>query len=248
MIRTIFLFAFLLFPSLASASEVDVEKIVREVDKLYRSSASYAEMSMTIETPDWKRTLEMKAWTRTMDETFIRILSPKKDAGIATLRRGKEMWNYYPKVDKVLKVPPSMMMGSWMGSDFTNDDLVKESSFLEDYNYRLITPKKPLADYYYIEFIPKTQTVTVWGKIIIAARKKDYIPVEESFFDEKGVLMRVMWLSDIKEMGGKLIPAFIEIIPRSKEGQKTTLRYKTAVFATSINSDVFTLRNLRRRD
>lgn len=234
-------------PSAAALENPDVRKIVGEVDRLYRSSSSYCEVRMEISTPDWKRALELKVWTRGMDETFIRIVFPKKDAGISTLRCGGEMWNYYPNVDKTMKVPPSMMMSSWMGSDFTNDDLVKESSMLEDYNYRLLSPEGALPEYYYIELVPKKQTVTVWGKIAVTVRKEDYIPVEEVYFDEKGARMRVMKLSEIKEMGGRKIPALIELFPVNKKENKTTLRYEKAVFDIPAGEDVFTLRNLQKR-
>ena len=119
----------------------DVEAIVKKMDQLYRSETSHAEMEMQIATPHWERTLAMTVWTKGMDHTFIRITAPKKEQGVATLRIGNEMWNYLPKTNKVMKIPPSMMMGSWMGSDFTNDDLVKESSMLNDYTYQLVKPE-----------------------------------------------------------------------------------------------------------
>ena len=108
--------------------------LLKEIDELYRSATSISTMKMEIVTPNWQRTLEMQSWTVGMEDTFIRILSPRKDRGVATLKKGNEMWNYFPKINKVIKVPPSMMMGSWMGSDFTNDDLVKEASLVDDYH------------------------------------------------------------------------------------------------------------------
>ena len=135
----------LMAPHLVFAQGVDpvhdVEAIVKKMDQLYRSETSHAEIEMQITTPHWERTLAMNVWTKGMDKTFIRIMAPKKERGVATLRIGNEMWNYLPKTNKVMKIPPSMMMGSWMGSDFTNDDLVKESSMLNDYTYKLIKPE-----------------------------------------------------------------------------------------------------------
>jgi len=122
------------------AADIDVKAIVKRMDELYRSDTSQTNMEMQIVTPHWERTLSLRVWTEGMDKTFIRIDAPKKEKGVTTLRIGNEMWNYLPKTNKVIKVPPSMMMGSWMGSDFTNDDLVKESSMLNDYSYDLIVP------------------------------------------------------------------------------------------------------------
>ena len=190
---------------------VDVQTIIDKVDKLYRSETSYSEIEMTIVNPNWERRLKVQMWSRGMEETFIRILSPKRDAGITTLRRDREMWNYFPKIDKVMKVPPSMMMGSWMGSDFTNDDLVKESTFHDDYNSRLIPADERAEDSaasntYAIELTPKEKTATVWGRIVLVVRRSDYIPVSEVYYDERGRMMRRMELHDIAELGGRPIP------------------------------------------
>ena len=141
----------------AQVESLDVQRIVERMDKLYRAETSYAEVEMDIVTPHWERTLTMRMWTEGMDRTFIYITSPKKDAGIATLRKGTEMWNYFPKINKVMKVPPSMMMGSWMGSDFTNDDLVKESSYTEDYDPTLGEPERD--DVYELVLTPRVETV-----------------------------------------------------------------------------------------
>ena len=134
---TIFMFG--AAPAFAQAVDSSaVQAIIKKVDQLYRSKTSSSSMEMEIVTPHWQRTLAMNAWTEGMDKTFFRITSPKKEQGVATLRVENEMWNYLPKTNKVMKVPPSMMMSSWMGSDFTNDDLVKEFSLFEDYSYELI--------------------------------------------------------------------------------------------------------------
>ena len=131
----------------------DVESIVKKMDQLHRSETSHAEIEMQITTPHWERTLAMTVWTKGMGKTFIRITAPKKEQGVATLRIGNEMWNYLPKTNKVMKIPPSMMMGSWMGSDFTNDDLVRESSMLNDYTYKLIKPEDAVPGQLYIQLI-----------------------------------------------------------------------------------------------
>ncbi len=222
---------------------LDVDAIIRKVDELYRSKSSYAELEMEIVTPHWQRTLSMNAWTEGMDKTFIRITSPKKEEGMATLRIENEMWNYLPKTNKVMKVPPSMMMSSWMGSDFTNDDLVREFSLFEDYTYELVEGEE--EDLYYVKAIPKEDLPVVWGYIIIAVRKADYLPAWQKYYDEKGELMRVWNFSDIRTFGNRTLPSVMEMIPRQKEGQKTVMRYLVAEFDTEFDTDIFSLRNLR---
>ncbi len=237
--------AFLTFSSLCSGADVDVREIVKKLDELYRSNSSAGELEMQIVTPHWERTLRMQVWTQGMNKTFIRIISPPKEKGVATLRIGNEMWNYLPNTNKVVKIPPSMMMSSWMGSDLTNDDLVSEFSLLEDFYYKLIAPEDGDGDLLYIEAIPKEGLPIVWGKIITAVRRNDYIPVWEKYFDEKGTLLRVIYFKDYREFGHRLIPATMELVPQNKSGQKTIVRYLQMEFDKPIDRDVFSLRNLR---
>ena len=225
----------------------DVETIVKRIDQLYRSETSYADMEMRIVTPHWERTLAMTVWTQGMRKTFIRITAPKKEQGVATLRIGNEMWNYLPKTNKTMKIPPSMMMGSWMGSDFTNDDLVRESSMLNDYTYQYVTPEDASPDHLYIQLVPKEDSPIVWGKIVVAVKDGSLIPVWQRFYDEKGNLMRVMNFKEIKTFGDKTVPSVMEMIPQNKEGHKTVVRWLNASFDSDIDDKIFTRRNLQRR-
>jgi len=235
------------YNAMVFAESLDAESIVRKVDKLYRHESSYAKMEMQITTPHWERTLEMEAWSEGLDKTFIVINSPAKEKGTATLRIGNEMWNYLPKTDKTMKIPPSMMMSSWMGSDFNNDDLVKESSMFEDYTYEFFTPDVVEDSIIYLVLIPKENTPIVWGKIELAVRESDYLPVWQKFYDEKGDLMRVMNFKEIKQLGGKTIPTVMELIPKNKEGHITVIRYLDAKFDIKLDDDTFTLRNLQKK-
>lgn len=223
------------------------EEIVKKVDELYRASTSKAQVEMEIITPHWQRTLKMDVWSKGMDKTFIRILEPKKEQGIATLRIGTEMWNYLPKTSKVMKIPPSMMMSSWMGSDFTNDDLVKEFTFVESYHFELTTPENPAEGTLYVKCIPKEGLPIVWGHIIIAVKEANYMPLWQEYYDEKGKLMREVVFKEIKTFGDREIPSVMELIPQTKEGHKTLLRYLEAQFDIPLDEQVFTLRNLRER-
>jgi outer membrane lipoprotein-sorting protein len=221
------------------------DEIVRRMDELYRSRTSQALVEMEVVTPNWQRTLRMRIWSRGLEDTFIRILEPKKEAGFATLRLGNEMWNYLPKTGKVLKVPPSMMMSSWMGSDLTNDDLVKEFTFVESYRFEMTTPEAPEPGLVYVRCVPKEGLPIVWGSVVLAVREDDLIPVWERYYDEKGGLAREIAFRDVRAFGGRRIPATMELVPASKEGHKTVLRYVEARFDVRLPSDTFTLRNLR---
>ncbi|MCG9131924.1 outer membrane lipoprotein-sorting protein [Candidatus Poribacteria bacterium] len=239
-------FSFCMFAP-AQESTPDIESLITHIDQLYRSETSHADMEMQIVTPHWERTLAMTVWSKGMDKTFIRITAPKKEQGVATLRIGNEMWNYLPKTNKTMKIPPSMMMGSWMGSDFTNDDLVRESSMLEDYTYQFVTPEDAAEDHLYVELVPKEDSPIVWGKIVAAMQSSDYTPVWQRFYDEKGNLMRVMNFKEIKTFGGKTLPSVVEIVPQNKEGHKTIVRWMNATFDSDVDDKIFTRRNLQRR-
>ncbi len=225
-----------------------VQAVLEKIDELYRSGSSRAVVEMEITTPHWQRTLKMRVWSEGMDKTFIRIDEPLKEKGVATLRVGNEMWNYLPKTDKVLKVPPSMMMSSWMGSDFTNDDLVKEYTFLEDYTFSETSIENPEAGLTYIRCVPRQGVPVVWGHILIAARKSDDLPVWERAYDEKGALMREMRFEDIRQLGGRTVPSTLVLEPKTKDGYQTVLRYREAAFDVTLDPGIFTLRNLRSEE
>lgn len=241
---------FLLFLSLISiqafAKTPTVEELVDKADRLYRSKTAHLMLDMKLETPNWNRTLEIEMWSQGMEKTFILIHKPRKDKGIATLRVSKKMWNYFPKINKVIKVPPSMMMGSWMGSDLTNDDLVKESSYLKDYEAKILVDDTS-SSVWMIEMKPKPEALSVWGKIVSEIDKQNLLLKKQTFFNERGELARTMNFKDVKQMGGKLIPSIIEIIPANKKGNKTTLIWKSGEFDVNLDANVFTRKNLQEK-
>jgi outer membrane lipoprotein-sorting protein len=227
------------------ASEEDLTKILEKMDALYRSRTSYSDVIMEIVTPHWKRTLEMTVWTEGQDKTFIRIHSPLKEKDMGTLRIENEMWNYLPKTHKVMKIPPSMMMASWMGSDFTNDDLVDEVTYLQDYTYEWTTVDSPEKGVVYIRLTPKEGVPVVWGYLVMAVRESDVLPLWERYYDERGRLMRTMEFRDVRQFGERTVPSIMEVIPANKEGHRTTVQYKKAEFDVPLEGDIFSLRNLR---
>jgi outer membrane lipoprotein-sorting protein len=236
-----------LLPAAAAAQDgkPDIERVITAIDELYRHDTSHTVMEMEIVTPHWSRTLKMEAWSAGMDKTMIRILQPQKERGMGTLRIGNEMWNYLPKTNKVMKIPPSMMMSSWMGSDFKNNDLVKEFTFIDDYTFSYTTVDEPEPGMLYIEAVPKPDRPIVWGKVILAVKEESFLPVWEKYYAEDGELMRVMRFDDVRSFDGTRIPAEMELVPRNKEGHKTVLRYLEAEFDEPLRGNIFSLRNLR---
>lgn len=219
-------------------------EIIDAMEELYRGESSIARMTMIVETPQYQRTMEMESSSIGTEKAFIRILAPRKDRGIATLKLDMEMWNFLPKINKVIKVPPSMMMGSWMGSDFTNDDLVKQTTLTDEYDLTL----EETDTEYRITLIPKSNTVTVWGKIDYIVDKELMIPLNQSFYDDNDELIRRMEFSEPKEISGLLIPTRMEMIPLNKEGHRTIIIYDELQFdPPEVDESLFTMRNLRSR-
>lgn len=234
---------------LAQADKKEVssryQDILQKMDELYRSDSSLATIEMEIITPHWQRTLKMQLWSLGQEKTFIRILEPKKEKGIASLRVGNEMWNFLPKTNKTMKIPPSMMMGSWMGSDFTNDDLVKEYTFISDYTFEKAFIEDPEQGAVYIKCIPKPDRPIIWGWIVVAVREQDKLPLWYRYYDEKGKLIREMIFKEERVFSNRRIPTIMELIPANKEGYKTVVHYLQASFGINLDKKIFSLRNLR---
>jgi outer membrane lipoprotein-sorting protein len=201
---------------------------------------------MIITTPHWERTMTMDCWEKGKDKSLVKITAPAKDVGTVSLKVENNMWNYIPSVEKVVKVPPSMMMQSWMGSDFTNDDLVKESSISRDYDAAIKGKKTlPEGECYILELIPKPEAAVVWGKIVAYVRVSDRVPLMYEYYDEKGKLIRVMEFADIKRMGGRVIPSRWTLIPKTKENRKTVIVLDKIEFNVPISDEVFSLSKLK---
>jgi len=234
-------------PQATQAASPDVQTILKRIDDLYRSRTSASELTMTIVTPNWQRVLVLRGWTRGQDRMFIRILSPLKEQGVASLKLGNEMWNYFPKTDKIMKLPPSMMMSSWMGSDFTNDDLVKEYKLAEDFTSRLVRPSDAEPGVLYVESRPREGLPIIWDKSVAAIRESDLIPLRQDFYDERGTLVRSLRFTDVKMFGSRRVPSVMEMIPQTKEGYKTVIRYDKLEFDVAVSDEIFSLRNLQSR-
>jgi hypothetical protein len=235
----------LAFPGVALAQR-NPRDIVDQVDRLMRGNSSRGTVTMEIVTAHWARTMELRVWSLGTQYALIRILSPAKDAGTATLKAGNEIWNYLPRVDRTIKVPSSLMGAAWMGSHFTNDDLVKESRIIDDYDITIgYEGPRDGVDVWEFVLTPKPEAAVVWGKIEEQVRQSDLMPTWGKYYDERGQLTRTISFSDYRRMGGRLVPAVMTVLPTDKPAERTVLRYTDLAFDVGLDPAFFSLRQLR---
>lgn len=233
--------------TVTSVNAQTAKEIVEKADQLMRANSSYSEIKMTIEKPDWSRTMGMKAWALEPDYAIIYITEPARDKGTVTLKRYNEVWNWLPSAQKVIKIPPSMMLQSWMGSDFTNDDLVRASSIVKDYTHELIGEENINGyECYKLELTPKPEAGVVWGKIITWISKEKYLQVKTDYYDEEGTLIKSFNGSNEEKMDGRNIFTHWEMIPYDEPGNKTILDYEKMKFNIEIDESFFSEQNMKR--
>jgi outer membrane lipoprotein-sorting protein len=231
----------------ARAAAQTPRDIVDRVDRLMRGASSKGDLTMEITTRQWKRSLDLRVWSLGTDYTLVRLLAPQKEAGTATLKVKTDVWNYLPRVDRTIKIPPSLMMGSWMGSHFTNDDLVKESRMALDYDIVIsFDGVKDGVRVWELTLTPKPEAAVVWGKVVEQVRKDDVMPVWGRYYDDAGHLVRTMTFSDYKVMGGRKVPARMTVVPADKPGESTVVTYHDLQFDVGLTPGFFSLRSLRR--
>ena len=226
---------------------VDAREIIRRSDDLLRRGQSYAKFTMTIERPDWTRTLVMEGWTEGASNAFMRVLAPKKEEDVTFLKKGREAWQYVPSVDRVIKIPPSMMLQSWMGSDFTNDDIVRADSLVVDYTHRIASePEEEGVAYWVIEAIPLEDAPVVWGRVMFKVRKQNYVADRVDYYDEDGELVKYYQTFDIQKVEDLEVATKFTMYDLTREGYSTSLAYEDMTFRPEIKSGTFSVRNLRR--
>jgi outer membrane lipoprotein-sorting protein len=225
----------------------EAKDIVQKADEKAKGKTSFAYITIQTIRPTWTREMSVKAWTKGNDLTLILVLAPAKEKGVVYLKRNKEVWNWIPSIERNIKMPPSMMSQSWMGTDFTNDDLVKEASILEDYNHTFLEDVTiDGRNCYKIQLIPKPKSAVVWGKVILSIDKNDFLMLHAEYYDEDKILVNTMHSSDIKMLGGRLLPARMEMIPANKKGNKTVLIYSSLIFDKPIEDSFFTTQNITK--
>jgi hypothetical protein len=204
-------------------------------------------MTMAVVTRRWTRTLTLRAWSEGTERALIKVRAPAKEAGVATLKAGDEIWNYLPKVDRTIRVPTSMMMASWMGSHFTNDDLVKESRLIRDYDIAMgFDGVRDGTRVWEFVLTPRPEAAVVWGKVVMEVRQADLMPTWARYYGDDGALRRTLTFADYRVMGGRLVPTTMRVVPADKPDESTVVRYTSLRFDIRLPADTFTLGALRR--
>ncbi len=228
------------------AAQPDAHAILKKIDDLWRGTSSKAILTMKVKTIHWERTLTMEAWSQGTEKTLVKVIKPLKERGIATLKVKNEIYNYLPKTDRSIKLTAAMMMGSWMGSHFTNDDLVKESRMSEDYDPSItFSGKREGADIIELTLTPKPEAPVVWGKLIVIVRSNDLQPVRITYYDEDMIKAREMTFSDYKVASGRMVPMRMIMRPTDKPTEFTEIIYNELVFDITIPEGFFSLAQLR---
>jgi hypothetical protein len=233
---------------------VDVAEVVRRAEHNMRGERSYCDCRMSVTSPRLAapRTVEFRSWTDIPGKrSFIRIQRPAKDAGTGFLKIHPNLWMYIPRVERTVRVPPSMMLQSWMGSDFTNDDLVRESSELDDYEHVLLgvdpgSEKNAGRRSFVVEYRPHEAAPVVWGRIVAWIDAANFYPAFQEFYDEEGEKIRELRFGDVREVDGRYVPHVWTLTPLDKPGHSTVIEVEKIRYDLEIEDDVFSTRNLRR--
>ncbi|EMW0561766.1 TPA: outer membrane lipoprotein-sorting protein [Vibrio parahaemolyticus] len=235
---------FLLFTSLSYAESAF--DIVQKSDQAMRGKSSYSEATMEIVRPDWTRSMTMKSWTKGTELSLVLVTAPAKDKGSASLKRHREMWNWVPSIERVIKIAPSMLSQSWMGSDFTNDDLINQSSIVVDYQHALLGNDSFEGDkVWVIEATAKADAPVVWNKVTLWISQSTYLQRKVEFYDEFDERVNVLTTYDVKELGGRKIATRMEMKPVDKPGNKTIFTTHQAQFDFDINDDFFSQQQMK---
>ena len=231
----------------SSAQTLSATDIVKRADDNRRGKSSYSEMKMTIQRPTWTREIGIKSWAMGTDYALTLITSPAKERGQVFLKRQKELWNWQPSISRMIKLSSSVMGQSWMGSDFTNDDMVRESSSVNDYTHQL-TGTEQVGGYpcYLIVLTPKEEAAVVWGKVITWISTTDFIEIKTEFYDEENYLVNTMNAYDIQSFGSRRLPARMEVIPADKPNQKTVMVVERYDFDIALDAAFFSQQNMQK--
>ncbi|MDD3907956.1 MAG: outer membrane lipoprotein-sorting protein [Bacteroidales bacterium] len=239
-------FVVLLLPTILPAQ--DAKDIVRRADTKYNGEkSSYSEMTMTIVRPKYKRSVQFKNWAQTGGDALTLITAPAKEKGQSFLKSGNNLWSWNPTIQRLIKLPPSMMSQGWMGSDFSNDDILKESSLVKDYTHRMLkTETVSGLKCYKIELTPLEEAGVVWGKINLWISIDEYFELKSEFYDEDGYLVKTHLASKIITLDDRRLPSFMEIIPADEPGNKTVVIITKMKFNIPIADHFFTQQNMKR--
>lgn len=252
--KKIFPFFFLAFFSLfltekqAAGQELTAKEMVTKSYNLFLGKSSFSVMTMTIVRPEWQRTISMQNWSMGDEYYLSLITAPARDKGEVFLKSKKNMWNYIPAINRMIKIPPSMMMQSWMGSDFTNNDLMKQNSIVTDYTHTFAGNEKlDNYDCAIIDLEPLPEAVVVWGKIKMWIIKKNLITLKVEYYDTHGKLMKTETATQIRMMDGRMLPSHLEMVSNTKNGHKTIIDILHQKFnVKGLQQNFFSIQNMKR--
>jgi hypothetical protein len=249
-LRAVLAFALTMLASMPVAgalpSAAQAAAIVDEVDRLLRGNSSVAKLEMAVVTRRWERTMLLAVWSESTDKALVRVLEPRREAGTATLKVGTDIWNYLPRVDRTIRVPSSMMAASWMGSHFTNDDLVQQTRLARDYEIEAtFAGRRDATELYEFTLTSRPDAPVVWGRIVLEVRMADRMPIRSRYYGEDGRLRRTMDFADYRDMDGRLVPTRMRMTPEDGKDEFTEMRYHEIRFDVPIPPQTFSLAALR---
>ncbi|MFP4046559.1 MAG: outer membrane lipoprotein-sorting protein [Bacteroidales bacterium] len=235
-------------PGKVPAQELSSREIMEKAEDQWQGEeSSISRMTMKIVRPSWERTIKMKSWIKGRNYALTLITSPANERGQTFLKRENDMWHWMPSIDRLIKLPPSMMSEGWMGSDYTNDDILKESSIVVDYNHKVIGEEKVNGtNCYQIELIPKEDAAVVWGKVLKWISKEHFLQMKSEYYDEDGELVRTEIAEETKKMDDRYVPTYVEILPADEDDKKTVLILEDIQFNRDIPDDFFSQQNMKR--
>ena len=230
------------------SSEERVREILRHVDDIWRGTSSHTILTMHVKTAHYTRNMKLEGWSKGKEKTLVRILEPLKEKGTTTLKSGNNIYSFLPRTDRTIRLTSGMMMGSWMGSHFTNDDLVRESRMEEDYDPQIsFEGMRDGRDIIEFTLIPKPDAPVVWGKVTVTVLADGYIPLIQFYYDEDMKIARTIHFDDITMLAGRLRPKIMKVIPEDKPDEYTEMVYETLELGIDLNDSFFSLASLRRR-
>ena len=235
----------LLFMVSGSVNAADARQLIKDAIDHFRGLTSYSEASMTIHRPDWQRSMDMKIWTQGLNKSLVRITAPKKDMGNGSLLIDDDMWSYAPKINKVIKIPSSMSHQSWMGSDFSNNDVARADDLIEKYTHTILETRQQDGNtVYVIESVPHEDAPVVWGKELITVRD-DHVLLEHKFFDQDNILVKQLVTREIKFIAGRNLATIERMQKVDVDDEWTEFRLTHIQFDAEVSKNIFTLSNLR---
>lgn len=228
------------------AEELAARELVRRSDELLRGEKSFCTLTMQIQRPTWTRTLKMEAWTQGTENALLRVLYPPREKGVGFLKRGREAWQFVPAIDRTIKIPPSMMLQSWMGSDLTNDDVVRADSLVTDYRHEILERPEDTGGVWVIGAEPLPDAPVVWGKIVFRIEAERLVGLRVDYYDEEDRLVKYYETSNITEVEGRFIPLQMSMYDLSRPGHITSLTYENVTFHPDLKRGHFSVQHLER--